>query len=462
MNKIQPAGESRFFPPEYARGDSAELRSFDSTLDSRPPALYRRPMQLRLVSLLGLVAFVAIPWAWSSNRKLFPWRAVLWGLALQFTLAIAILKLPLGAAFFDIAKRAVAKLIQFSTEGCQFVFGPLATDATMQRVFPENPLIFAVLVTGTIIVVSSLSSLFYHWGILQKVVHAFAWVMRKAMRTSGSETLAAAANVFMGQTEAPLIVKPYLARMTRSELLCLMTGGMATIAGGVGAVYIKMGTDAGHPSIAGHLLTASVLSAPAALLVSKIMLPETEPSETAASAAADVPRTTVNSIDALCRGASDGMMLSINVIAMLIAFTAVVALANYLLTYPQTLLGVADPVTLQKLFGWINAPFAWLMGVPGKDCVAIGSVLGERIVLNEFIGYLSLTDPKMVVDERSFTLATYALCGFANFASIAIQVGGIGSLAPGRRGDMARLGFRAMVGGLLASYLTAAIAGILL
>jgi CNT family concentrative nucleoside transporter len=326
----------------------------------------------------------------------------------------------------------------------------------MNRVFPERSLVFAVLVTGTIIIVSALSSLFYHWGILQKVVHAIAWVMRKAMRTSGSETLSAAANIFMGQTEAPLLIKPYLLRMTRSELQCMMIGGMATIAGGVAAAYVSFGVSAGH------LLTASVLSAPAALLISKVMLPETEISETAASAPADVPRTTVNSIDALCRGAGEGMTLAINVIAMLIAFIAVVALANYLITFPQSKLGVAAPVKLQTIFGWVNAPFAWLMGVPAHDCQVIGGILGERIVLNEFIGYLSLTNPATHVDERSFTLATYALCGFANFSSIAIQVGGIGSLAPERRDDMARLGVRAMIGGLLASYLTATIAGILL
>jgi CNT family concentrative nucleoside transporter len=419
-------------------------------------------MQLKLISLLGLIAFVAVAWAISQHRKLFPWRTVIWGLGLQFVFAVLILKTPWGAAVFDFTGRAINKLITFSNEGCQFVFGPLAVDSMMQTAFPGRPFVFAVLVTGTIIIVASLSSLFYHWGILQKAVHAVAWVMRKAMRTSGSETLSAAANIFMGQTEAPLFIKPYIARMTRSELLCMMTGGMATIAGGVAAIYIKMGLDAGHPNMAGHLLTASVLSAPAALLISKVMLPETEPSETAASAPADVPRTTANGIDALCRGASEGMTLAINVIAMLIAFIAVVALANYLITFPQTKLGVATPVTLQTIFGWVNAPFAWLMGVPAKDCLAIGGILGERIVLNEFIGYLTLTGPNTHVDERSFTLATYALCGFANFASIAIQVGGIGSLAPERRSDMARLGVRAMIGGLLASYLTATIAGILL
>lgn len=420
-------------------------------------------MELRLISLLGLVVFIALAWGLSERRRLFPWRTVLWGVGLQFVFALLILKTSGGAAVFDFAGRGINKLIQFSNDGCRFVFGPLADPPLLaEKLGPQNSFIFAILVAGTIILVSALSALCYHWGILQRVVQGFAWVMRKAMRTSGSETLAAAANIFMGQTEAPLLIKPYVARMTRSELLCLMTGGMATIAGGVAAVYAKMGFDAGHPDIAGHLLTASVLSAPAALLISKIMLPETEKSETAASAPAAVPRTTVNGIDALCRGAGEGMALAINVMAMLIAFVAVVALANYLLTFSQTQFGVTTPVTLQTIFGWVNAPFAWLMGVPAKDCLTIGGILGERIVLNEFTGYLSLTSPRTVVDERSFTLATYALCGFANFASIAIQVGGIGSLAPERRGDLARLGLRAMIGGLLASYMTATMAGLLL
>jgi CNT family concentrative nucleoside transporter len=420
-------------------------------------------MELKLISLLGLVAMVVMAWVISEKRQLFPWRTALWGLGLQFIFAVLILKTPWGAAVFDLTGRAVQKLIQFSNEGCKFVFGPLADNVLLADKFgPQNGLIFAVLVTGTIIIVASLSSLLYHWGVLQKVVQAIAWVMRKAMRTSGSETLSAAANIFMGQTEAPLLIKPYVLRMTRSELLCMMVGGMATIAGGVAAVYARLGQDAGHADMPGHLLTASVLSAPAALLISKTMLPETETSETAASAPAAVPRTTTNSIDALCRGAGDGMMLAINVIAMLIAFIAVVALANYVIAYALGWTGVHTDRPLQILFGWVNAPFAWLMGVPAKDCLAIGQILGERVVLNEFIGYLDLTRSAPQFDPRSFTLATYALCGFANFSSIAIQVGGIGSLAPERRGDMARLGFRAMIGGLLASYMTACIAGILL
>jgi len=418
-------------------------------------------MQLKLIALFGLVVFLALAWAISSDRKKFPWRTVLWGLGLQFTFAILILKTTPGRVIFDFTGAAIRKLADFANEGCKFVFGPLANRELMGQAFgPQNALALGILILGTIIIVAMLSSLFYHWGVLQRVVQAMAWVMRKAMRTSGAETLSAAANVFMGQTEAPLLIKPYIARMTRSELLCMMTGGMATIAGGVAAVYAAFGAQAGHPEVAGHLLTASVLNAPAALLISKVLVPETEVSETAGGGVKDPPRNTVNSVDALCRGASDGMMLSINVIAMLIAFIALVALVNFLLFWPQQQLGVTSPVTLQALLGWINAPFAWLMGVPLQDCPAIGGVLGERIVLSEFIGYTSLN--QLTVDTRSYTIATYALCGFANVASIAIQVGGIGSLAPERRGDMARLGVRAMIGGLLATYLTATIAGILI
>jgi CNT family concentrative nucleoside transporter len=281
-----------------------------------------------------------------------------------------------------------------------------------------------------------------------------ALVMQRGMQTSGSETLAAAANIFMGQTEAPLVIRPYLSGMTRSELLALMTSGMATIAGGVLAVYVSLGASSGH------LLTASVMSAPAALLVAKLMLPEKEKSETAHDVPIRIERTTQNGIDALCRGAADGLTLSLNVMAMLIAFVAVVAMANYLFGLALRPFGVS--LTLQQVFGWINAPFAWLMGVPAKDCVAIGQILGERIVLNEFFGYLSLTQQKANLDPRSVVLATYALCGFANFGSIAIQIGGIGALAPERRKDLAQLGLRAMVGGLIASYLTAALVGILI
>ena len=422
-------------------------------------------MELRFISLLGWLVMISIAWAISYNRKLFPWRTVIWGIGLQFTLAILILKTPWGAKLFELAGKVVQKLIQFSTDGTKFVFGPLADSNLMGKAFGvENNLVFAILVTGTVVIVAALSSLFYHWGILQKVVRAVAWVMRKAMGTSGSETLSAAANIFMGQTEAPLVIRPYIPRMTKSEIMTIMVCGMAHIAGGVAAVYAAMGMAAGYQNTAGHLLTASVLNCPAALLIAKIMLPETEKSETAGTSPATVPRTTANSIDAICRGAGDGFHLALNIIAMLIAFIAIIALANYVVGFPQTHFGVKNPVTLQNIFGWVNAPFAFLMGVPTQDCLSVGQILGERIVLNEFVGYLHLTQPEIAttLDPRSFTIATYALCGFANFSSIAIQVGGIGSLAPERRSEMAKIGFRAMIGGLLVAYMTASLAGFLL
>ena len=416
-------------------------------------------MPFKFVSVLGLMTFLAVAWALSCNRKNFPWRTVLSGLALQFTFGLLILKTQPGRAFFNFFNEAVTRFISFAEKGTGMVFGPLADGATLEKGFgPGNSVVFAILVAGTIILVSAVSAFLYHYGILQLVVRGMAWVMQRVMRTSGSESLSAAANIFMGQTEAPLVIKPYLPHMTRSEILAMMIGGMATIAGGVLAVYVKFGVTAGD------LLTASVMNAPASLLIAKIMLPESEKSETGAGAKAPIPRETTNGIDALCVGAGDGMKLAINVCAMLIAFVAVVHLVNYLIATPQGWFGVTTPVTLQNILGWLNAPFAWLMGVPWKDCTLVGQVFGERIVLNEFIGYLSLTSDavKPHLDERSFKIAAYAICGFANFASIAIQIGGIGSLVPSRRGDLAKLGVRAMIGGLLACYLTATIAGILM
>ncbi len=414
-------------------------------------------MLLKLIGLLGLVAFIALAWALSLDRKRFPWRTVWSGLALQFVFAWLILRTTIGAAIFDYTNRAVDRLISFAEEGSKMVFGPLANGKLLADKWgPENAFIFVITVSSTIILVSAVSSLLYHYGVLQRVVKGMSWVMERVMKTSGSESLAAAANIFMGQTEAPLVIKPYLAHMTRSELLAVMIPGMASIAGGVMAAYVSFGVSAGH------LLTASVMSAPAALLISKIMLPETEQSETAEGATAKLELESTNGIDAICRGASEGMALSLNVMGMLIAFVAVVAMANFLISVPQTeIFKMSDPVTLQKLFGWVNAPFAWLMGVPAKDCVAVGQVLGERIVLNEFIGYLSLAKLKDTIDPRSFTIATYALCGFANFASIAIQIGGIGALVPSRRAELAQFGVRAMVGGLLACYMMATITSLL-
>jgi CNT family concentrative nucleoside transporter len=418
----------------------------------------------RLTSLLGLIVFVAIAWALSLNRRKFPVRTVVSGLALQFILAFCILRTEGGNRFFTVANDSVAALLKYADEGSKFVFGPLGNgDFLAEKWGPDNAFIFFVTVTGTIILVSALSSLLYHYGILQRVVQGLAWVMQRVMKTSGSESLAAAANIFMGQTEAPLVIKPYLAHVTRSELFAIMVPGMASIAGGVLAAYVKFGNAAGRTDMAGHLITASFMSAPAALMISKIILPESEESETSAGAHAELEKPSKNGIDAICLGASDGMKLSLNVMAMLIAFVAIVALANGMLTSAQGQFGVADPIKLETIFGWVNAPFAWLMGVPSADCQRIGEVLGSRIVLNEFIGYLNLTglEKAHAIQDRSFTLASYALCGFANFASIAIQIGGIGALAPERRAELASLGLRAMLGGLLSCYMTAAIVGLL-
>jgi CNT family concentrative nucleoside transporter len=411
----------------------------------------------QLISAFGLVCIVAFAWALSEKRALFPWRMVFWGIGLQFAIGLFVLRTDAGLAFFNGCQSAVDRFIAFADEGNRVVFGPLAKPDLLGKAFGvDNAFILTITITGTIILISAVSTLLYHYGILQMVVRSMAWGMRRIMGTSGSETLAVAANIFVGQTEAPLVIRPYLAGMTRSELNCLMIGGFANIAGGVLAVYSGM-----LKIPAGHLITQSVMSAPAALLIAKILIPETQPSETAGGATAKVDRESINGIDAICIGASEGMKLAINVTAMLIAFAAVVATANWLLGMVVGPLGWHTAKPLQEFLGYVNAPFAWLIGVPARDCLAIGQILGERIVLNEFMAYISLGAQKALLDERSYTLATYALCGFANLGSVAIQIGGIGSLAPTRRQDLARLGLKAMFGGLLACYMTACIAGIL-
>jgi len=407
------------------------------------------------IGLLGILCFVTFAWLLSENRRKFPWRAAISGLVLQFILGWCILRTDAGRWFFDRLDAAFNKLLGFSQEGVAMVFGPLANGKLLvEKWGPDNGFLFVVTVTGTIVLVSALSSLLYHYGVLQLVVRGVAWVMRRVMGTSGSETLAAAANIFMGQTEAPLVIKPYLATMTRSELMALMVGGMATIAGGVLAAYVSFGISAGH------LLTASVISAPASLMFAKILIPEIQVSDTADGQSHKIPRETANGLDAVCQGASDGIKLSMNVMAMLIAFVALVALTNYLLSWSLAWAGYVDPKPMQTVLGWVNAPFAWLMGIPWQDCKTIGGILGERIVINEFMGYLSLSKVQGV-QPGSIVIATYALCGFANFSSIAIQIGGIGALAENRRADLAKIGFKAMLGGLLTCYCTACIAGLL-
>lgn len=413
---------------------------------------------MKLISLAGILALIGVAWLLSEHRRRFPFRAVLWGVALQFSLGWFILKTGPGEGIFEACQKLVGRFIGFANEGNRLMFGPLADEAVMSKAFgPENALFFALVITGIIVLISTVSSILYHYGLLQLLVRAAAWVMRRAMGTSGSETLSAAANIFMGQTEAPLVIKPYLPRMTRSELLCLMVGGFATIAGSVMGVYSGL-----LKVPAGHLLTASVMSAPAALLISKILIPETEVSETAAGSSAKIERETVNGIDAACSGAGDGMKLAINVIAMLLAFTSLVAAANWILGEAFGVVGWQTRQPLQTLLGYANAPFAWLMGIPSKDCLTVGQILGERIVLTEFVGYISLSRQQASLDPRSYVIAAYALCGFANFGSVAIQIGGIGALVPGRRKDLAQVGLKAMLGGLLACYMTACVVGVLI
>ena len=410
------------------------------------------------MSLIGLAAFITLAWGLSVRRQQFPWRTVLAGLSLQALIALIMIRPSAFSAWvYEQANTAAANLIYFAKQGTQLIFGPLAKREALLPVFGDNDaMVLGITICGTIILVAVISSLFYHLGVLQRIVRAIAWVMQRVMCTSGSESLCTSANVFMGQTEAPLVIQPYLKGMTKSELMTMMVGGMATIAGGVFAVYAGMGVEAGH------LLTASFMAAPTALYMAKILLPETQQSETADGAEQEVQAETTNALDAMCQGASDGMKLTLNVLAMLVGFTAAIALLNYLIVLPQNWIGVNAPITFDQILGWLNAPFAWLMGVPWADCDAIGQALGKRIVFTEFIGYMEITSLKETLDPRSFTLATFAICGFANFASIAIQIGGIGSLAPERRADLASLGLRAMAGGILVGYTNACIAGLFL
>jgi CNT family concentrative nucleoside transporter len=420
--------------------------------------LLRGTLSPRVQGLAGVVCFIAVVAAFSRNLRAVNWRTVGWGMALQIGLALAILKLEIGGtrpgyAFFSKVGEIVKQFLEFTNAGSQFVFGVLANQAAMDKVFggPGSGFVFAFTALPTIIFVSSFFTVLYYFGVLQFIVKMFARGMMFAMRTSGAETLSAAANVFMGQTEAPIIVKPYVPSMTRSELLALMVGGMATISGGVMAVYIALGAD----PVA--ILTTSVMAAPCGLYLSKILYPETEEPVTRGEVKVVVERQHTNVIDAAAAGASDGTLLAINVAAMLIAFLAFIALFDYLLTslHPQ--------LTLARVFAVLFAPVAVLMGVPAADVPAIGDLLGTKLVANEFVAYVKLTgEYRGVISDRSYTLATYALTGFANFASIGIQLGGIGAMAPSRRGDLARLGSRALLAGFIATLINASIAAALL
>jgi len=403
----------------------------------------------RLVSLFGLAVMIFLAWLLSADRRKMNFRLILSGVALQFALAVLILWTDTGQAIFACARIIVAQVVGFANQGAEFVFGK-------ELVFGSESIapVFAFSVLPTIIFVSSLMAVLFYLRILQKIVQLMAKAMVYVMDVSGSESLAAAANIFLGMAEAPLVIKPYIKTMTRSEVMAMMTGGMATISGALLATYAAFGADAGH------LLTASIISAPAALVIAKIMIPETEQSLTKGIVKVDIPKEDANILDAACRGASEGAKLALNIAAVLICFIAFVALLNWLFSLLPDIAGA--PLSLERILGWLLAPLAWVMGVEAKDAPTVGMLLGKKTILNEFLAYLDLVKFKDAISPRSFTIATYALCGFANFGSIAIQIGGYGSLVPTRRKDFAKLGIRAMIGGTLAAFMTATIAGILI
>ncbi len=401
----------------------------------------------RLTGILGILVILGIAYVFSTSRKQIRLATVAWGLGLQFAFALLVLKTAAGQATFAWIGSKITKLLGFAKVGSSFVFGELGT--------PGNTIAtFAFQVLPTIIFIAALFAILYYLGVMQMFVLAFAKVMTKVMGASGAESLNVAASIFMGQTEAPLTIRPFLSTMTRSELMTVMTSGMAHISGGIMAAYLAFGIEAKH------LLTAVIMTAPGTIMMAKMFVPETEVPKTAGKVSLKIERTDVNVIDAAARGTGDGFHLALNVGAMLISFLALIALINAILGLIPV--GGGEHLSMQWVFGRIAAPLAWLMGVPWKDSFAIGNLLGTRLVLNELIAYSQLGPLKASLDPRSFTIATFALCGFANLSSIAIQIGGIGALAPERKHELALLGFRAVAAGTLANFLSACIAGMLL
>ena len=424
--------------------------------------------------LFGLAVLIGIAFAFSNKKRAVDWRLVGTGVLLQIVFAALVLKLPLGRDVFDAIATGFVSLLQFVNVGSSFIFGSFMDVS-------KFGFVFAVQVLPTIIFFAALTGVLYHLGVMQQIVRGMAWVITKVMRVSGAETTSVCASVFIGQTEAPLTIKPYIERMTQSELMTVMIGGMAHIAGSVMAAYVGLlgGTDPVQQQFfAKHLLTASIMAAPATLMLAKILVPETEEPLTRGTVKLEVEKTTANVIDAAATGAADGLRLALNVGAMLLAFIALIALINGPIQWLGTHGWGGDPassvngwlsgtlghpveLSLQTLFGWLLAPIAWLIGVPWQDATLVGSFIGEKIVINEFVAYVDMSSHLGEMTQQSQLIATYALCGFANFSSIAIQIGGIGGLAPSRRADLARFGLRAVLGGSLATFMTATIAGVL-
>jgi len=406
--------------------------------------------------VVGAIVILAIAYAFSTNRAAIDRPTVAWGLALQIVFAVLVLKTAAGQRLFSVLSVAVNRLLGFASAGTGLVFGPLGDSGVWGRIMnatlgaegAKYAVIFAFQVLPTIIFIAALFAILYYFGIMQAVVRVFAVGLHKVMKVSGAESLNVAASIFMGQTEAPLTIRPYLPEMTQSELMTVMTAGMAHISGGIMAAYIAFGIRADL------LLTAVIMTAPGTIMMAKMLVPETEVPKTMGTVRLEVEQTDVNVIDAAGRGTTEGLQLALNVGAMLISFLAIIALVNYLLGFAH--------LSLEQIFGWVFAPVAWSMGVPWRDAPSVGNLLGTRMALNEFIAYSKLGAIKSTLDPKSVTIATFALCGFANFSSIGIQIGGIGALAPNRRHDLARLGLRAMFAGTLANFMTATIAGFLL
>jgi concentrative nucleoside transporter, CNT family len=466
-------GEIAYPPPPRQPYDSRDVAIVGAALAAAAIcALAAHLLNVpRLQPLTGLIVIMSIAYLLSTNRRAIDTRTVAWGLSLQIVFALIVLKTSAGRLVFQKLAAVINHLLDFAFVGSTFVFGPLGSKTVwpdiMTRVLGEEgvkySVIFAFQVLPTIIFIAALFAILYYFGIMQIVVRAFAVMMRRVMRASGAESLNVAASIFMGQTEAPLTIRPFIPKMTESELMTIMTAGMAHISGGIMAAYILFGIKAEH------LLTAVIMTAPGTLMMAKIFVPETQVPETMGTVKLEVERTDVNVIDAAGRGTGEGLQLALNVGAMLISFLALIALVDALLGLAGrglAYLGLASAsgLNLAMIFGWVFSPIAWAMGVPWRDAATVGNLLGTRMALNEFVAYAQLGSlaKANAIDPKSFTIATFALCGFANFSSIGIQIGGIGALAPSRRHDLARLGLRAMLAGTLANFVTATIAGFLL
>ena len=404
----------------------------------------------QFTGVIGVIVLLGIAYLLSNDRKMIDTNIIIWGLGLQISFAFIILKTPLGEYIFTYLNNIIVKLISFADAGSDFLFTSFIPEVGYHVALIN----FAFRALPVIIFFSSLIAVTYYFGIIQFIIKKIAFIMEKTMKTSGAETLSVSANIFVGQTEAPILIRPFISSMTKSELMAIMVGGFATVAGSVMALYVSWLNNV--PNIAGHLLAASVMSAPAALMIAKVIYPETERPKTVNSDNIDLKSKDTNAMDAIGRGATDGMKLAANVAAMLIAFISIVAMINFILGYVNT--------SLQEILGMIFKPIAWSMGVPWEEANIVGTLMGEKIVLTELIAFGDLTNyiKNDLLSERSAIIASYALCGFANVGSIGIQLGGIGAMAPERRGDLSNLVFKAMIGGALASWLTASIAGILI